>query len=85
MDSTELVYVTQRRSDTSTHMTEPREATILRTVATAGGLEDARRMQQGLAPVDGGFAAWRLLCAAFMFEALLWGELQPYTSSNYRC
>jgi len=26
-----------------------------------------------LPPVDGGKAAWRLLCAAFVFEALLWG------------
>ncbi|EXJ92425.1 hypothetical protein A1O3_00976 [Capronia epimyces CBS 606.96] len=26
-----------------------------------------------LAPIDGGSAAWRLLCAAFVFEALLWG------------
>lgn len=32
------------------------------------------RAEQGLAPVDGGAAAWRLLCAAFMFEALLWGK-----------
>ncbi|KAF9886742.1 hypothetical protein FE257_011119 [Aspergillus nanangensis] len=32
-----------------------------------------RRMEQELAPVDGGSAAWRLLCAAFMFETLLWG------------
>ena len=28
---------------------------------------------QGLAPTDGGSAAWRLLVAAFVFEALLWG------------
>lgn len=28
---------------------------------------------QSLPPVDGGKAAWRLLCAAFVFEALLWG------------
>jgi MFS family permease len=27
----------------------------------------------GLSPVDGGLAAWRLLLAAFVFEALLWG------------
>lgn len=32
------------------------------------------RAEQGLGPVDGGAAAWRLLCAAFMFEALLWGK-----------
>lgn len=28
---------------------------------------------QHLHPVDKGFAAWRLLCTAFIFEALLWG------------
>ncbi|KAF2824631.1 MFS general substrate transporter [Ophiobolus disseminans] len=26
-----------------------------------------------LPPIDGGYAAWRLLLAAFVFEALLWG------------
>ena len=26
-----------------------------------------------LPPIDGGKAAWRLLCAAFVFESLLWG------------
>ncbi|KAJ8123793.1 hypothetical protein ONZ43_g336 [Nemania bipapillata] len=34
---------------------------------------DVRRTEQELAPVDGGPAAWKLLCAAFIFEALLWG------------
>lgn len=29
---------------------------------------------QGLAPTDEGPAAWRLLVAAFVFEALLWGK-----------
>lgn len=28
---------------------------------------------QQLSPADGGPAAWRLLIAAFVFEALLWG------------
>lgn len=28
---------------------------------------------QQLEPADGGAAAWKLLCAAFVFEALLWG------------
>ncbi|TQV95708.1 Major facilitator superfamily transporter [Cordyceps javanica] len=31
------------------------------------------RVEQQLAPVDGGIAAWRLLWAAFMFEGCLWG------------
>jgi hypothetical protein len=29
---------------------------------------------QHLHPVDRGFAAWRLLFTAFIFESLLWGE-----------
>lgn len=29
---------------------------------------------QTLEPIDGGWAAWRLLLAAFVFEALLWGR-----------
>lgn len=28
---------------------------------------------QQLKPADGGIAAWKVLFAAFMFEALLWG------------
>jgi hypothetical protein len=32
---------------------------------------------QELEPADGGPAAWRLLVAAFVFEALLWGKLPP--------
>lgn len=28
----------------------------------------------GLEPADRGIAAWRLICVAFVFEALLWGE-----------
>jgi len=30
-------------------------------------------IEQDLAPADKGAAAWRLLAAAFVFEALLWG------------
>lgn len=32
---------------------------------------------EDLLPVDGGLAAWRLLLAAFVFEALLWGNRPP--------
>ncbi|KAF7882569.1 uncharacterized protein EAF02_005932 [Botrytis sinoallii] len=35
--------------------------------------EDPERVYQQLKPVDGGPAAWRLLIAAFVFEAILWG------------
>jgi hypothetical protein len=31
-------------------------------------------MGHNLAPADGGPAAWKLLLAAFVFEALLWGK-----------
>jgi hypothetical protein len=30
-----------------------------------------------LPAADGGLAAWRLLIAAFVFEALLWGQSSP--------
>ena len=30
--------------------------------------------ESSLPPYDGGIAAWRLLIAAFVFEALLWGQ-----------
>lgn len=35
--------------------------------------EDDSVVMRQLQPVDGGVAAWRLLVAAFVFEALLWG------------
>ena len=35
--------------------------------------EDPERVYQQLKPVDGGPAAWKLLIAAFVFEAILWG------------
>jgi hypothetical protein len=46
---------------------------------------NARGVQQYLEPVDGGAAAWRLLSAAFVFEALFWGEdfpPRPFNKSN---
>lgn len=36
-----------------------------------------RRLDQELAPIDGGTSAWRLLWAAFVFETLLWGKHIP--------
>lgn len=29
---------------------------------------------QSLRPVDGGYSAWKVLVAAFVFDAVLWGE-----------
>ncbi len=41
---------------------------------------------QSLPPADGGRAAWRLLLAAFVFEALLWGPLiQQTRSDDWEC
>lgn len=39
--------------------------------------QQQQQTEQALAPIDGGSAAWRLLCAAFLFEALLWGKVAP--------
>lgn len=36
--------------------------------------DDPERIYQQLLPVDGGPAAWKLLIAAFIFEAILWGS-----------
>lgn len=44
---------------------------IMATATTANGTNEI--VGHSLPPVDGGKAAWRLLCAAFVFEALLWG------------
>lgn len=39
---------------------------------------ESRIADQALERIDGGTSAWRLLCAAFVFEAILWGELPPF-------
>jgi hypothetical protein len=38
-----------------------------------GGRDEHNSPDQELPPVDGGIQAWRVLLAAFMFEAILWG------------
>lgn len=37
-------------------------------------LDEGEAPSQQLEPADGGKAAWRLLCTAFIVEALLWGK-----------
>lgn len=37
---------------------------------------------QGLLPADRGSAAWRLLLASFVFEALLWGHASRYSKAS---
>lgn len=43
-------------------------------------IQDNSAVDQQLERADGGVAAWTILCAAFVFEALLWGE--HYLSSR---
>ena len=35
---------------------------------------DVGGVEQQLEPADGGAAAWKVLCATFVFEAVLFGE-----------
>ncbi|KAJ5646260.1 hypothetical protein N7490_002632 [Penicillium lividum] len=43
--------------------------------------DEVENVNQQLQPADGGTAAWRLLCTAFVFEALLWEfSHSPYIS-----
>lgn len=37
-------------------------------------VEEVAAIDQQLERADGGVGAWVTLCAAFVFEALLWGE-----------
>ncbi len=51
----------------------------------AGNLEDVGAIHQQLPPPDKGAAAWRLLGAAFVFEALLWGNQYSFYLMNVIC
>lgn len=42
------------------------------------GEPEAHTADQSLERVDGGPSAWRMLCAAFVFEAILWGALHEF-------
>ena len=42
--------------------------------STNARLEDVGGVEQQLEPADGGAAAWKVLCATFVFEAVLFGE-----------
>lgn len=78
MSNTELVTIAASRTVTSTTTTLASEPYARASLRRPEDVEDEPtsdgRAEQGLGPVDGGAAAWRLLCAAFMFEALLWGK-----------
>jgi hypothetical protein len=77
MSSTELMTVAPSLAAAPPPAVENIEAASLSPPQhdTEGGnpAEDTQA-GQALAPIDGGTAAWRLLCAAFVFETLLWGE-----------
>ena len=49
------------------------------------GLRDVGGVEQQLEPADGGAAAWKVLCAAFMFEAILFGEHRFNLRRKYVC
>ncbi|KAI1868718.1 uncharacterized protein JN550_006293 [Neoarthrinium moseri] len=74
MSNIELeTFVLPQASTAPTAAFEARERASPQSVDVEGEPTAGRRLGQDLAPVDGGAAAWRLLCAAFMFETLLWG------------
>ncbi|KAI0912395.1 major facilitator superfamily domain-containing protein [Ustulina deusta] len=75
MSNTELVTVALPQSATTPSASEGYGNTSpsLQPQDVEGDPANGMRTEHELAPVDGGSAAWKLLCAAFMFEALLWG------------
>lgn len=75
MSNTELVTVALPQSAILPTAVEDHGRTSQRPQDEERDPWNGRRREQELAPVDGGPAAWRLLCAAFMFEALLWGTV----------
>lgn len=48
-------------------------------------IDEENRLTVQLKPADGGFTAWRLLCAAFVFEALLWGKYSFSSIYSHGC
>lgn len=74
MSNTELVTITLPQSVVSPSVFERYERALPRPQDIEDEPTNGRRTEQELAPIDGGSAAWRLVCAAFMFEALLWGK-----------
>ncbi|KAG8157901.1 hypothetical protein KVR01_012173 [Diaporthe batatas] len=74
MSETELTRIAVQRPVASLTVAEDIERTRRPSRHEEGDTSNSGQIaEQALAPVDGGLAAWRLLCAAFVFEALLWG------------
>jgi hypothetical protein len=82
MSNTELVTVALPQSVTAPSAFDVSERASPRPQDVEGEPTNGRRTEQELAPVDGGSAAWSLLCAAFVFETLLWGKLLSYIEFN---
>lgn len=76
MSGTELARVAVPQPATLSTSIEDLDGTRQPSRDEVGEPPNSGRAEQELAPVDGGSAAWRLLSAAFMFEALLWGKLR---------
>jgi hypothetical protein len=72
MSNTELVSIAP--PSTTTVLDDNEERTSPRPEDIEDDPTTRTRAEQELAPVDGGPAAWKLLCAAFVFETLLWGK-----------
>ncbi|KAL3485573.1 major facilitator superfamily domain-containing protein [Aspergillus germanicus] len=70
MSNTELVTVAP---PSATTVPDNNERTYPRPEDIEDDPTTRTRAEQELAPVDGGPAAWKLLCAAYVFETLLWG------------
>lgn len=52
----------------------PANETDTQNVGSLTPTELEEPLGQSLRPVDGGYAAWRVLIAAFLLDAFLWGE-----------
>lgn len=76
MSTTELVTVAVPQSVTTPSAFEGHDRASPRLQDVESEPTNGRRTEQELLPVDGGAAAWRLLCAAFIFETLLWGKFR---------
>ena len=50
------------------------EAPLASQSLNTNGLGESEGVEQQLEPADGGAAAWKVLFATFMFEAVLFGE-----------
>ncbi|KAI8799410.1 major facilitator superfamily domain-containing protein [Cladochytrium replicatum] len=72
MVDTELVPIESHSTPVTLRVEDCRENSSLVNQDEHDGHGSPLREQER-APVDGGSAAWRLLCAAFVFETLLWG------------